>query len=102
MKNRQLTQKTAEQLLSMLKKSLIDYLELPSKGQSFTFDVVGDTKNDIFSISIFCGRINSSKINYNARIKSNGVTLLELHLNATNKHYNPNGQLITGSHWHIY
>lgn len=28
--------------------------------------------------------------------------LLELHINPTTVHYNPDGKKITGSHWHIY
>lgn len=97
-----LTQEEAERLLSMLKKSLIEYLMLPQKGDKVEFDVCGDNKKDLFSINIFRGKINGNKINYNARIKSNGIMLLELHINATNRHINPDGTIITGSHWHIY
>ena len=32
----------------------------------------------------------------------NGTVLLELHVNPTNRHMNPDGKLITGSHWHLY
>ena len=28
--------------------------------------------------------------------------LLELHISPSNVHYNPNGEKICGSHWHIY
>ena len=46
-------------------------------------------------------RIQSAKVNIGARIKVNGVMLLELHLNPANVHQNPDGRKITGSHWHI-
>lgn len=97
-----LTQEEAERLLTMLKKSLIEHMQVPEKGKNVEFDACGDTKKDLFTINIFRGKINGKKINYNARIKSNGVTLLELHINATNKHPNPDGEVIVGSHWHIY
>ena len=37
-----------------------------------------------------------------ARIMKNGILLLELHMNPSNIHTNPDGEKITGSHWHIY
>lgn len=37
-----------------------------------------------------------------ARIEKNGIMLLELHINPSNIHSNPDGEKITGSHWHIY
>jgi hypothetical protein len=55
-----------------------------------------------FIIKIFRGKINKEKYNYGARIAKNGIILLELHINAGNIHINPDGQKITGSHWHYY
>ena len=37
-----------------------------------------------------------------SRIKKNGISLLELHINATNVHFNPDGEKITKDHWHVY
>ena len=31
-----------------------------------------------------------------------GILLLELHINPSNVHVNPDGTKIKGSHWHIY
>ena len=98
----QLSQEEANRLISMLKESLIEELNAPHHRETIEFDVQGDSKKDLFTVSIFRGGINAGKINYNARIKVNGIILLQLHLNATNRHFNPDGELITGSHWHIY
>lgn len=37
-----------------------------------------------------------------ARIKKDGILLLELHVNPGKVHPNPDGSKIIGSHWHIY
>lgn len=37
-----------------------------------------------------------------ARIKKDGILLLELHINPGKVHPNPDGTKIIGSHWHIY
>lgn len=34
--------------------------------------------------------------------KKNGILFLELHINPSNVHHNPDGEKILGSHWHIY
>ena len=41
-----LTQKEAEHLLEMLKKSLTSEISFPEKGNSVEFDVVGSKKKD--------------------------------------------------------
>lgn len=104
-----LTQAEAQQLLDMLKRSLIEEISFPSRGRTEEFDVVGDSKTDIFAINIYRGRIQPFKYNIGARIKKNGIMLLELHINPTNVHQNPvdekiagSGEKVTGSHWHIY
>lgn len=97
-----LTQEEAERLLNMLKKSLIDYIEFPNKGTATEFEVVGDTKRDTFAVRIYRGKINSKKYEIGARIKADGIMLLELHICPGKPHMNPDGQKITTSHWHIY
>lgn len=92
----------AERLLKMLKHSLSSEITFPRKGSNEEFEVIGDTKQDIFAIKIFRGKINSLKYNIGARIKKNGLLLLELHINPSNVHFNPDGVKIIGSHWHIY
>lgn len=97
-----LTDAEARQLLEMIKHTLIAEVQFPIKGQTKEFDVVGDTKKDVFSINIYRGKIQPLKCNMGARIKKNGIMLLELHLNPTDVHCNPDGEKIKGSHWHIY
>ena len=97
-----ISQKEADRLLNMLKHSLVSEINFPSKGDSTEFHVVGDQKKDLFAINIFRGKINSLKYNMGARIIKNGILLLELHINPSNIHINPDGEKITGSHWHLY
>ena len=47
-------------------------------------------------------KINCLKYNIGARIVKNSILLLELHINPSNVHPNPDGEKVTGSHWHIY
>lgn len=102
MKSEKLTEEEARRLIDMLKRSLIEVLDFPDRGMKTEFDVLGDTPKDVFTISIFRGRIQPQKYNIGARIKKNGTSLLELHINATNVHFNPDGEKITKNHWHIY
>ena len=102
MSSNKLTDAEARQLLEMTKKSLVQEINFPTCGNEKEFDVVGDTKKDIFAIKIYRGKIQPFKYNIGARIKKNGTILLELHISPSSVHYNPNGEKICGSHWHIY
>lgn len=86
----------------MIKRTLISEISFPQKGKAIEFNVVGDSKQDVFAINIFRGKINRLKYNIGTRIVKNGIMLLELHINPSNIHTNPDGEKITGSHWHIY
>lgn len=98
-----LTDAEARKLLEMTKRSLLKELHLPEKDHaSKEFKVEGETKKDLFIIRIFRGNIRSNKFNIGARIKVNDILLLELHINPTAVHQNPDGEKITTSHWHIY
>ena len=97
-----LTQDEAKRLLEMVKRSLVATIDFPSRGKTKEFDVIGDTKKDVFSINIYRAKIQPFKYNFGARIKKNGTMLLELHINQSAVHRNPDGEKITGNHWHIY
>ncbi|OUQ37188.1 hypothetical protein [Faecalibacterium sp. An122] len=97
-----LTNEEAHRLLEMTKRSLVAEVGFPSCGGEEEFDVIGDTKKDVFAVKIYRGRIKPFKYNIGARIRKNGTMLLELHINPTTIHYNPDGKKICGSHWHIY
>ena len=100
--NNKLTQNEADELLQMLKRTLINSISFPEKGRSIEFDVKGDTNKELFTIKICRGKIDREKYDTGARIKKNGILLLELHINRTKIHINPDGSKIVGSHWHIY
>lgn len=97
-----LTQDEAKRLLGMIKHSLVASINFPSQGKTQEFDVVGETKKDVFSVNIFRAKIKQFKYHFGARIKKNGVMLLELDINPSAVHQNPNGEKIIGNHWHIY
>lgn len=67
-----LTNAEARRLLDMTKRSLIAELNFPTRGDEKEFDVVGDTKKDIFAIKIYRGKIQPFKYNIGARIKKMG------------------------------
>ena len=102
MSETKLTNDEATKLLEMLKRSLVADINFPDCGGKAKFDVVGNTKKDVFSIDIYRGKINPHKYDIGALIKKNGIMLLQLHINPTNVHTNPDGQKIIGNHWHIY
>ena len=70
-----LTNAEARKLLEMTKRSLIAEMSFPTRGNMKEFDVIGDTKKDIFSINIYRGKIQPLKYNIGARIKKNGIML---------------------------
>lgn len=102
MSDTKLTQAEATALIEMVKRSLVAEINFPTRGNHVDFDVVGDTKQDTFAINIYRAKIQPRKYNLSARIKKKGILLLELHINPTTVHQNPDGEKIKGSHWHIY
>ncbi len=100
--SKKLTQEEAEHLLNMLKKSLVGEITFPEKGHDVEFEVVGSGKKDLFATRIYRGKINPTKYEIGARIKKDGIMLLELHVNPSTIHVNPDGGKIVGSHWHVY
>lgn len=97
-----LTQNEADHLINMLKRTLATEINFPEKNSATEFEVQGDTKQDLFTIKIFRSKIRHNKYTLGARIKKDSIILLELHVNPSNPHSNPNGEKIIGSHWHIY
>ena len=93
-----LTQAEAKRLLEMVKYTLVSQFGLPNLGETASFDVEGDDPADRFTITVFRGKINAGKQNFSARVSKNNAMLLELHIGATNKHFNVDGSCITGSH----
>lgn len=102
MSDTKLSQAEARALIEMVKHSLVAEISFPGRGKNLEFDVVGDTKQDTFTVNIYRAKIQPRKYNLGARIKKRGILLLELHINPTTVHQNPDGEKIKGSHWHIY
>lgn len=90
--SKKLTQEEAEHLLDMAKKSLVEGITFPEKGHDIEFDVVGSEKKDLFATKIYRGKINPVKYEIGARIKKDGILLLELHVNPSTIHVNPDGK----------
>ncbi len=91
-----------ERLLSILKKTLTDSITLPEKGKRVEFEVEAKTTKEKFRISIYKGSVNRDKYDYNALLIIDSIPLLQLHINPSNRHQNPDGTIILGNHWHIY
>lgn len=58
-----ISQTEANRLLDMLKRTLVTAIYFPSKGKAEEFHVLGDSKQDVFAINIFRGKINRLKYN---------------------------------------
>ena len=102
MAQNQLKQEEIEYLLNMLKNSLVDSINFPTKGTNEEFEVKSLTSNELFNIQIYRGNVNRTKYNIGAIIEKNSIPVLELHIGPGNRHTNPDGTVIEGSHWHIY
>lgn len=102
MAKNQLKQEEIEYLLTLLKNTLVDSINFPSKGKSEQFEVKALMSNELFNIRIYRGNVNRTKYNLGAIIARNSIPLLELHIGPGNRHTNPDGTVIEGSHWHIY
>lgn len=96
-----LTDEEARRLIEMLKCSTVEAIAFPSLGKKREFEVLGDTRRDIFIVYIFRGTVEVRKCNISGRTKD-GTQLMELHLSPTTIHLNPDGTKISGSHLHIY
>lgn len=96
-----LTDQEARDLIAMLKNSMSKAITFPAGGKKKEFEVIGEKKRDVFVISVFRGTINVHKCNIGGRTKS-GVMLMELHIGDTLKHKNPDNEVLTGTHLHLY
>lgn len=97
-----MTQAEADRLLNMLKRTLIETVLFPKSGAVTDFKIAGDTNRDVFVVHIRHSEIRKNKYEFHARVLKDSVLLLQLHIGDTLVHQNPDGEKITGSHWHIY
>ena len=98
-----LTQKEADMLINMLKKTVVKAISFPHSKGRVEFDVLGDRREDIFAVNISRKGINSTGASYHGRVRTgSGAPLMRLDVNPTSIHTNPNGEKITGTNLHIY
>lgn len=97
-----MSQEEAERLISLMKKLLEQDARGLDPGEKHRYPVDSIEENEHFLVQINRGRIRESKYNYCAKILSGSTVLLELHINPTKKHQNPDGEIIAGNHWHVY
>ena len=97
-----LTQKEADMLIDMLKKTVVKSIVFPHGKGRIEFDVLGDRKEDIFAVNISRKGINAIGASYQGRVRTSGSILMRLDVNPTAIHKNPDGEKITGTHLHIY
>jgi len=97
-----LTQKEADMLINMLKKTVEKEISFPSSKGRIEFDVLGERREDIFAINISRKGINAAGASYQGRVRTNGEILLRLDINPTAVHTNPDGEKITGTHLHVF
>jgi len=97
-----LTQKEADMLIEMLKKTVEKEILFPNGKGRVEFDVLGDRREDIFAINISRKGINAAGATYQGRVRTSGAILMRLDVNPTAVHPNPDGEKITGTHLHVY
>lgn len=102
LQNISITREEIELLLEQLKRALIDAVILPSAGDKLKIDVEGCESKEAFSVRINRSRIKENKYEICGIVEKHNIPLLELHINPTNVHPNPDGSKVKGSHWHVY
>lgn len=97
-----LTQEEADLLLNML-KLLTDngIIKFPETGEAKSLDLISENSKEKFIIDINRkSTIKVKKCTYQKRYRT-CITLLRLDVDGS-PHTNPNGEVILGSHFHIY
>jgi len=97
-----LTQKEANMLIDMLKRTVEKEIFFPHSKGRVEFDVVGDRREDIFAINISRKGINVGGASYQGKVRTSGIILMRLDVNPTAVHLNPDGEKIKGTHLHMY
>lgn len=99
-----LTQKEADKLIEMLKKTVEQQISFPSEKGNVSFDVVGERREDIFIVNIDRKGKLAEKCTYQGRVRQSNQVLLRLDIDPNGKHTNPepDGRTIKGNHVHIY
>lgn len=97
-----LTQAEANRLIEMLKKTVEERIVFPSQKGRISFSVIGERKNNKFTINIDRKGIKAEKCTYQGRVSQSNQVLMRLDIDPNGRHTNPDGKLICGNHLHIY
>ena len=96
-----LGQHEADTLLAMEKHRASDrVLTFSSLGQRENIELLSTDKREKFSLDLYRGRRNLSKVSLQNRARQT-VSLRRLDVNGR-KHTNPNGQVVPTPHLHVY
>jgi hypothetical protein len=97
-----LTQKQADELIRLLKKTLEEIVRLPRAGERHkTFAVVAENRTEQFRIHPYQGVLDPAKHQITALLSTPRVRLMRLCVNG-HPHRNPDRQVIGGTHLHVY
>lgn len=95
-----MTNEEAKELIELFKKIAKGKLIIPSQGKH-VFDFFSTTTRDKFTVSIFRGSYNS-KTSYVGLLKGTNEVLIRLDVTPNGRHRNPDGELILGTHIHVF
>lgn len=99
-----LTQAEADALISMLKHTVEAVIDMPPQKGGVSFTVVGERRNDEFTVNIDRKGKAAEKCTYQGRVQQSNQVLLRLDIDPSGKHTNPgpDAEVIHGNHLHIY
>jgi hypothetical protein len=87
----------------MIKKAVEQQeIEFPSAKGRVEFEVIGNKQDEKFVVNISRKNINSQGASYQGRVSRSGEILMRLDVNPSGKHRNPDGEMIDGTHLHVY
>lgn len=61
-----------------------------------------DTEDITYVLSIFRGKRKAERFTISLRLKDYHDHIVRVDINPSNRHVNPDGSVVTGSHFHIY
>ena len=97
-----LTEEEAVELIRLLKDALDKRFLMPSGGERGKgFNVISQSTEDEFRISLYRGKIDYGKHSINVSAVEGGSTLMRLCVGG-HPHTNPDGSVIAGTHLHVY
>ncbi|WP_294562720.1 hypothetical protein [uncultured Traorella sp.] len=97
-----MTQDDAIKLVEMFKELLDKKVYLPEDGKRKELYLKSTTDKNEFIISINRRSIVDNKCTFHARTKGKNEPLLRLDVNPSSTHTNPDGEVINGTHLHIF